>query len=653
MKSIITCAAIARPAAVSLAGTGQSTLTVILASLALPAGAATAVGEIITVDTVNDVLDFGGAQQVADLPGPDGRVSFREACAAANNTPGPQTIAFAIPMSEWWLYGDRAILRLEDNAFAINDDETTLDFCSQTDFSGDTNPDGWEVGIYGLQPNAWGVAAIFINADGCVIKGLDRVMQRGYGVEIRGDNNRVISCSISGPLYAGVKVQGNVGVPATGNIIGGTEPGEGNVLSGGNTGVRIDGPTDGTIVIGNTLVGSPYHGVEVRGAYCCPDYTPYNTRVGGPTPEERNWIADNGKFGEEGFPLGDQVHIEWAVGTIVEGNYIGTTEDGDARFPGAHGTAGVAVRESEGTVIRDNLISGIRREGVNHYAGQVFGVGIQVVGPDSGVVIKGNRIGTDAAGMNAVPNLTGVMFGWLQGYPSGAQVGGPVEGDANLVAFNERSGIVVASGVNGVTIQRNSIHSNGLLGIDLLTSSGQSGPSPIDPGDSDAGANGLQNFPVLDSAESNGSSITIHGTLSSLSNAAFTAQFFASDSCDPSGFGEGAQFLGETTLVTDASGAAPFSTALDVAVPAGQVVTATATRDTTGDTSEFSACVTVETAAPGDADGDGVVGIGDFLIVLGNWGVCPGPCPPACLGDVDDDCEVGIEDFLMVLGNWS
>ena len=56
---------------------------------------------------------------------------------------------------------------------------------------------------------------------------------------------------------------------------------------------------------------------------------------------------------------------------------------------------------------------------------------------------------------------------------------------------------------------------------------------------------------------------------------------------------------------------------------------------------------------PGDADGDGTVGILDFLIVLGNWGSCPAPCPPTCLGDVDGDCVVGITDFLIVLGNWS
>ena len=56
---------------------------------------------------------------------------------------------------------------------------------------------------------------------------------------------------------------------------------------------------------------------------------------------------------------------------------------------------------------------------------------------------------------------------------------------------------------------------------------------------------------------------------------------------------------------------------------------------------------------PGDADGDGTVGIGDFLIVLGSWGPCPKPCPPSCAADFDGDCEVGILDFLIGLGNWT
>jgi hypothetical protein len=628
-----------------------SGIGLVAAVLAVPAGAAVAAGETITVDTLNDVTDFGGAQQVSDLPGPDGRVSFREACTAANNTAGPQTIEFSIPASEWWLYGDRAILRLENGAFSINDNETTVDFRTQTDFTGDTNPNGWEVGIYGLEPNAWGVAAIFVNGDNCVIKGLDRVMQRGYGVELRGDNNRVVSCTISGSLYAGVKVQGNVGDPATGNIVGGTVPGEGNVLSGGNAGVRVDGPVDGTIVIGNTIVGSPYAGVQVRGAYCCPDYTPYNTRIGGPTPAERNWIADNGRYGEEGFPEGDQVEAEWAVGTLVEGNYIGTTEDGSARFPGASGTTGVSVRESDDTVIRGNLISGIRKEGVNHHAGELFGSGIAILGPNTGIVIQGNRIGTDATGQDPVPNLNGVSFSWFQGYASGGLCGGPGAEDGNVLAFNERTGIVVVSGVNGVTIDRNSIYSNGLLGIDLLNATGQAGPSPNDPGDVDTGGNGLQNFPVLDSAYSDVSSITIEGSLSSTANTAFTVQFFASDSCDASGFGEGAEFLGETVVVTDAGGVAAFSTVLGVAVAEGRVVTATATRDATGDTSEFSACRTVEGGGiPGDLNGDGTVGILDFLALLAGWGPCAA-CA-ACPADLDGDCAVGILDLLILLANW-
>jgi len=54
----------------------------------------------------------------------------------------------------------------------------------------------------------------------------------------------------------------------------------------------------------------------------------------------------------------------------------------------------------------------------------------------------------------------------------------------------------------------------------------------------------------------------------------------------------------------------------------------------------------------GDLDGNGMVGITDFLELLGQWGACPAPCPPSCLADLDGDCEVGILDFLALLGNW-
>ncbi len=61
---------------------------------------------------------------------------------------------------------------------------------------------------------------------------------------------------------------------------------------------------------------------------------------------------------------------------------------------------------------------------------------------------------------------------------------------------------------------------------------------------------------------------------------------------------------------------------------------------------------TITVVPLGDLDGDGVVGINDFLILLGTWGPCPEPCPPSCVADLDGDCSVGIEDFLILLGNW-
>ncbi len=54
----------------------------------------------------------------------------------------------------------------------------------------------------------------------------------------------------------------------------------------------------------------------------------------------------------------------------------------------------------------------------------------------------------------------------------------------------------------------------------------------------------------------------------------------------------------------------------------------------------------------GDLDGDGMVGITDFLLLLGAWGPCPAP-PAACPADLDGDGMVGITDFLILLAQWS
>ena len=60
--------------------------------------------------------------------------------------------------------------------------------------------------------------------------------------------------------------------------------------------------------------------------------------------------------------------------------------------------------------------------------------------------------------------------------------------------------------------------------------------------------------------------------------------------------------------------------------------------DVLGDLDPSTSC------CPADLDGDGSVGITDFLALLGAWGT-PG-------GDVDGDGTTGITDFLALLGAW-
>jgi hypothetical protein len=51
-----------------------------------------------------------------------------------------------------------------------------------------------------------------------------------------------------------------------------------------------------------------------------------------------------------------------------------------------------------------------------------------------------------------------------------------------------------------------------------------------------------------------------------------------------------------------------------------------------------------------DIDGDGVVGVVDFLYILADWGGCEESC---CLSDLDLDGDVGVTDFLLVFANWT
>ncbi|RPJ32721.1 MAG: hypothetical protein EHM35_11215, partial [Planctomycetaceae bacterium] len=120
------------------------------------------------------------------------------------------------------------------------------------------------------------------------------------------------------------------------------------------------------------------------------------------------------------------------------------------------------------------------------------------------------------------------------------------------------------------------------LGLDL----GPSGVMPNDPGDTDEGANNLQNYPEISSVLPT----SVQGTLNSIPNTTFVLDFYRQEICDSSHYGEGEIPLDTTTtalVTTDVNGNAAFS--FEFTTPVSGFVTATATAPD-GSTSEFSAC---------------------------------------------------------------
>ncbi len=286
-----------------------------------------------------------------------------------------------------------------------------------------------------------------------------------------------------------------------------------------------------------------------------------NNTIGGTTAAARNVISGNSFYGIITGSLAD--------GVKVQGNYIGTNAAGTSVLANSFG--GVYVQG------RDNLIGGTMPGAGNVIAGGETGVWIH-----NSTSVQGNLIGTLADGVTAAGSHN---FG-LRVEGSNNVVGGIENGSGNIIAFNDRTGVGVPAGSDNL-IFGNSIFGNNGLGIDL---GGDFAVSPNDQGDSDGGANNLQNFPDLTAATSSGNNTIIQGTLNSTANTSFTLQFFSNATCDASGNGEGEIFIGSTTVMTDGGSNATFSATLPVSVAPGHYITSTAT-DSANNTSEFSVCL--------------------------------------------------------------
>ena len=554
-------------------------------------GVASAWGQVVTVTTGSSVVDidyFNGT--VDDLPGPDGLVSFAEAIVATNNTPGHQTIGFAIPQNEWllqFLYPGRAVVQ-GGNLRAF--DEVTIDGTTQTAFTGDTNPNGAEVAVFG--------AEIYLNAGNSTIIGID-----SSSLNVNGGDNVVQGCTGT----TNINVFGG-----SNNLIGGSAPGEGNHAST----IKID-RSDNNIVVGNTM-----QRVRVWGFVSDFGTGPaLNNRIGGPTAGERNYITGYGTHDGEGYPGGSTVELFDNSGTIIENNWIGTLPDGVTSGSDAS-TQGIAFSGvNENVAIRNNRIAGILGIGTGpHAVGYLAGYGIYLDGSGGNISITGNTIGLDANGQPTLGSVYGIYANdYFAGSVAGIEIGGTAPGEGNTIAGHLFTGIMLEHTIQGVEISGNSIYANDDLGIDLGTAGVTwYGVTTNDPLDADSGANGLQNYPAIASASSSLSGTHVVGQLSTAANEDYRVEVFASPACDGSGHGEGQMFLGSFEVSTDGSGVANFDTTVPTSAPSGWAATATATELTSGNTSEFSTCVDiVGGACQADLTGDGVLDFFDVSMFLG------------------------------------
>jgi parallel beta-helix repeat protein len=659
----------------------------------LPAGTVNDLWQVIVHLTVTTANDSG--------PG-----SLRQAILDANAIAGPNVIRFAI--------GSGLKTIAPASMLPAITDPVTIDGTTQPGYTGTP--------IIELDGSSAGDAdGLLVSPGGSVIRGLvvNRFAYSGIALYPGGGNlieNCYIGTDATGTLDRGNRRSGiYIAGGSSGNTIGGTAPGAGNLISGndrsgigiyqaGTAGNRIVGNRIGTNAEGTAAIGNSHRGIEMAGG------TTANT-IGGTIAGAGNLISGNSWEGIALFDTGTSNHL-------FQGNRIGTNAEGTTAIPNSSG-----VWLSRGTSA--NTIGGATAGASNLISGNT-NVGILIHDSDDNTVL-GNRIGTDADGLAAIPN--NVIGLRLNQGASGNTIGGGAAGEGNLISGNGNTGldlfdagtsynriqgnligtdatgtgrlgnavwgvylaagasdntiggltpglgnVVSASGDGGIglrdaatvrnviagnaigtdaarildlgntsvgiflenasdnliyaenairhnrmagialvgaavgnAIYGNSVDSNGGLGIDL----GFNGVTPNDAGDADTGPNRLQNFPVLTSASA-GATTRVVGSLSAAASTLYRIDFYASPTADPSGHGEGGRYLGNIVASTNASGQLSFNASLDAETATGEVVSSTATRVDTGDTSEFSATVV--------ASGTVSISIADVSIVEGDSG---------------------------------
>jgi hypothetical protein len=376
---------------------------------------------------------------------------------------------------------------------------------------------------------------------------------------------------------------------------------QGNLISGnGRNGVRswgaaawVMGNYIGTNAAGDAAVPNGGDGVQVEEAYVevgSNDRPTASVPVIDPAGTTRNIISGN---------RGHGIHsIRATAGTVIN-NYVGT----DATGTRALGNGGDGMLFEGG---RMPVVGwGFRRPptDLGNVVSANRGNGITVLGANGDRVsgINSCRIGTDPSGSTTNAALGNAGHGIAVINSSDIVIGG-MEHDSrrqqNTIAFNGGSGVFV-QGDHPTTprepakaeILRNSIFSNGRLGIDLSSPRDPAdGVTPNDRQDGDRGPNNLINYPVLTAATPFFRATQVPLTMQVEPNRTFVIQFYATVAPDPSGYGEGRSYVASVTLSADGDGNIR-ATATIPGVRPGMYLTATATAS--GQTSEFSNAVRV------------------------------------------------------------
>ncbi|MEM7028222.1 MAG: right-handed parallel beta-helix repeat-containing protein [Chloroflexota bacterium] len=389
--------------------------------------------------------------------------------------------------------------------------------------------------ILGLAINNFDKAAVFTTVT------IDQV---GFGILIDDGDNNYIAC----------------------NFIG-TEP-DGNTASPNQIGISIVN-SNNNVITGNLVSGNGNNGRQTAGILI------------GTKP-------DNG--------------LE-SIGNQITNNYIGTDKTGLTDL--GNQQDGILLINAKNTLIQDNVIASNGDDGVDISDLEKITIMISLASFESNWVCTtppcttGNMVYSNTIGLNK----NGAALG---NGDSGVEIKNGEQNtvSANTIAYNGRHGVEINELTTQTctgsstpctvsnTISHNSIYSNDELGIDLVTT-GDANNSVNLNGSSTNGPNRLQNYPVLSSTISEALTLTMSGSLTGTNNHTFVLEFFANDTCDASGYGEGQTYLISDTITTDGSGEAMF--AVQTPSPDEAFIVATAT-DEGGNTSEFSACAEVTNA---------------------------------------------------------